>query len=151
MSHIVLGFSRSNTLVGRSIEWFTRGHWSHCMLLHPDMNRKYIEASGMAKPSGVFVREIDSYLARGEWDFRTIPHPDPIGVWNAAYSQVGKPYDWHYLFGWLLRRKWQNSNRWVCHELIAWAAEQAGHPIIDMNDSHWLTPQHLYLISRSME
>ncbi len=133
------------------IEWLTRGRWSHCMLMHPGMNRRYIESSGIAEPSGVYVREVDAYIARGDWDFRMIPHPDPVAVWSAAFSQIGKPYDWMYLFGWVFRRNWQHKEKWVCHELIAWAAQETGHPIIDMNDSHWLTPQHLYLISKPLE
>lgn len=152
MSHITIGFSRSNTIIGRVIEFITRGRWSHCMLMHPDMNRRYIESSGTEDPSGVYVREIHEYIQRGEWDFRIIPHPDPMRVWGAAFSQIGKAYDWAYIFGWFFHaRNWQRRDKWVCHELIAWAAQEAGHPIIDMTDAHWLTPQHLYLISKPME
>jgi hypothetical protein len=82
---------------------------------------------------------------------KKIPHPNPDAVWQHACSQVGKGYDWGYLFGWLLRRNWQDPEKWVCHELIPWSCQQAGHEIIEMNNPHFLTPDHLDRISLSLE
>lgn len=150
MSHIVLGFSRSDHWISKVVSWLTRGRYSHVMLLNPD-TREYIEASGLAKPSGVRVHQLEEFFARIDWDFRIIPHPDPERVWRVAKNHVGKSYDWGYLFGWLFRRNWQDPDKWACNELITYACEMAGHPIIDMSDPQWLTPHHLYLISHPMD
>ena len=77
--------------------------------------------------------------------------PDAKTVWRLAETQADKPYDWGYLLGFLLRRNWQDQDKWVCHELIAWACQEAGHPIIDMTDAHFLTPDHLYRVTQPIK
>lgn len=150
MSQIVLGFSRSDHWISKLVNYFTRARYSHVMLLNPATG-EYIESSGLAKPPGVQIRKLHQFLARPDWDFRTINHPDPTRVWEIAKSQVGQPYDWAYLFGWAVHRPWQDPDKWTCNELITWACEMAGHPIINMEQAHWLTPQHLYLISQPLD
>ena len=151
VSHIILGFSRSDHWISHLVRKLTKGRFSHVMLLNPE-SRYYVEASGLASPSGVRMHTLPEFFARAEWDFRVIEHPNPKAVWEAAISQVGKPYDWSYMIGWFLNdRDWQDPDKWSCHELILWACEMAGHPIIEMEDAHNLTPHHLYLISKPME
>lgn len=154
MSHIVLGFSHHRSkLVSRLVKWFTHGNYSHVMLMEPG-GRRYIEASGMAKPPGVQVHDLEDFLAsRPEWAFRVIEHPDPQAVWRIACTQAGRPYDWAYFLGWLFhRRHREHPGKWVCNELIAWACEQAGYPIFPADaEPAWLTPQHLYLLSKPLE
>jgi hypothetical protein len=151
VNHIVLGFAHSSSVIGDLIKWFTHGRYSHVMLMEPG-GRRYIESSAFNLPPGVHMHDLSRFIAtKSEWDFRRIPHPNPVGVWNVACTQVGKPYDDAYIFGWLLHRNWQHPGKWSCNELIAWACEKAGHPIIDMAEPQWLTPQHLYLISQPLE
>lgn len=151
MGQIILGFSRSDHCVSHAVRKLSRGRFSHVMLLNPQ-SRYYIESSGLANPPGVQLHSLPEFFSRADWDFRVINHPDPGLVWEIAVGQVGKPYDWYYMVGWLLNdRNWQDDNKWACHELILWACEKAGHPVIDMQDSHNLSPHHLYLISRPME
>lgn len=121
------------------------------MLVEPG-GRRYIEASGSAKPSGVRLHDMHEFIAsRPEWDFRMIPHPDPHAVWELACTQVGKPYDWAFLFGWLVHRNWQHPDKWVCQELITWACKEAGYPIFPLEVAdQWHTPHSLYLISKPL-
>lgn len=153
MSHIVLGFSHHRRkLISVLVRWFTHGNYSHVMLLEPN-GRRYVEASGSASPSGVRIHDLEDFLAsRPEWEFRTIEHPNPMAVWRIACSQEGKKYDWAYFLGWLFLHNWQSEQRWVCNELITWACSVAGHPLFTKDaEPDWLTPQHLFLISKPLE
>lgn len=152
MPHIVLGFSHSNKIISRLVKWFTHGNYSHVMLMEP-CGRRYIESSGTAKPSGTRIRDLSDFLlSRPEWDFRVIEHPNPDEVWRLACTQVGAEYDWMYFVGWLFRRNWQHGKKWVCNELITWACDRAGCPIFPQEaEPRWLTPQHLYLISKPLD
>lgn len=152
MSHIVLGFSHSAKPISRLVKWFTHGRYSHVMLMEPG-GRRYIESSGTAKPSGTRIRDLEDFFAsRPDWEFRIIEHPNPDAVWRIACTQEGKPYDWMYFLGWLFRRNWQDDDKPVCNELITWSCEMSGHPIFPADaEPHWLTPHHLYLISKPLD
>lgn len=147
--HIILAFSYDpNSPVSRVIRYMTRGTYSHVALVYGD---EAIESSGGSRPRGVRLVPTAAVVRRPNCVLRRIPHPRPRAVFNAARTQLGKPYDYLYLLGWIFRRKWQDPRMWVCHELIVWAAAQAGRPIIDMERIKWLTVDHLYLISESVE
>lgn len=153
MSHIVLGFHHaSDDWISRVMAWFTHGRYTHVALVSTEGD-EVIEASGMGNPKGVRMMHIDVWKGRHPGcELRKIEHPYAWKVWEHAKSQVGKPYDWGFVWGWVFRAKWQHSNRWTCNELIAWACAQAGHPLFPPEaEPDWLTPQHLYLISQPLE
>lgn len=72
--------------------------------------------------------------------------PDDVAVLDAARSQIGKPYDATALIGLLFRRDWQESDRWFCSELVAWAFDKAGFPLFRPETLHRVTPQHLWML-----
>ena len=152
MSHIIIGLHHAaDDHISQLMAWFTHGRYSHVALVSPD-GSEVIEASGMGKPKGVRAMSMEVWASRHPgFALRKIAHPFPDTVWQIATGQLGKGYDWNYLWGWLMRRLWQDPEKWVCHELIAWACQQAGHPIINMDNPQWLTPEHLYLISQPLE
>jgi uncharacterized protein YycO len=152
MSHIVIGLHHAaDDRISQLMAWFTHGRYSHVALISPD-GSEVIEASGMGQPKGVRAMSMEIWASRHPgFALRKIEHPFPDTVWQIATGQLGKGYDWNYLWGWLMRRLWQDPEKWVCHELIAWACQQAGHPIINMDNPQWLTPEHLYLISQPLE
>lgn len=152
MSTITLLFHHDPTdWISRIMAWATHGRHTHVALLSPT-GRLVIEASAVGWPKGVRCIPTPVWKQRHPGHIeQTVPHPAPLAVWNHASTQIGKAYDWPYIWGWVLRRKWQHPQRWTCHELIAWACQKAGHPIINMDEPHWLTPQHLYLISQPLE
>lgn len=41
-------------------------------------------------------------------------------------SQLGKPYDYEAIWGFLLNRDWREPDSWICSELQARALEVAG-------------------------
>ena len=137
--------------ISRLMAWFTRSRYTHVALLSPGGDY-VLEATGASDPTGV------RYLPTWLWQSR---HPDCIArvaetpdaktVWRLAETQADKPYDWGYLLGFLLRRNWQDQDKWVCHELIAWACAEAGTPLLDMTDAHFLTPDHLYRVTQPIK
>jgi hypothetical protein len=152
VSHIVIALSHDpRDWISRVMAWLTHGRYTHVALVSGD-GTEVIEASGMGKPEGVRMASFEVWTAKHpRYVLRKIPHPNPELVWRITTSRLGDGYDWAYLWGWLFRRNWQDSCKWVCHELIVWACEQAGHAIIEMDDAQWLTPEHLYLISQPLE
>jgi uncharacterized protein YycO len=152
MSHIIIGLHHhADDFISEAVSWFTHGRYSHAVLVSPCHSR-VVESSGARKPQGVLSIPFEAWaISHPAYVLRKIPHPDPAAVWDQANTQVGKEYDWHYLWGWLARRNWQDPEKWVCHELIPWACQQAGHPVIEMDNAHWLTPDHLYRISQPLE
>jgi uncharacterized protein YycO len=44
-----------------------------------------------------------------------LPNPDAADAW--INKQIGKPYDWSALLGFLAWRDWSDDERWYCSEL----------------------------------
>ena len=123
------------------IRWFTWSPHSHVVLISPCM-QFFIESTHR---KGVVRGSIRDFMWRDGVEVRVIPHPDPQGVWAVAWSQLGKAYDWKYIYGWLLRRNWQDPTKWSCSELIAWAAK-----LFDDEFTSRVSPRDIYLISKEL-
>ena len=54
------------------------------------------------------------------------PVPNEGKSLGMALQQIGKPYDWRALFGFLFHRDWTEPDSWFCSELVAWSAQQGG-------------------------
>lgn len=132
---IIIQFSTKPLPFAWLIRKATWSRFSHVDLVLPD--GRLIGARGMG---GVAVRNPDKYsrVARYRVDA-------PDDVLRAACSQIGKPYDWGAIFGFIFRRNWQDKQRWFCSELIAWAFEEAGHPLINGRDFYKVSPRDLLL------
>lgn len=143
MSACIVAFCTDKSdWISTLIRWATWDKFSHCALVSPDKSA-VIEAT-----HGQPVREVafDEFMERDGVELRLIPHHDPDDVWARAKSQVGKPYDWAYIYGWLFRQKsWQDLDAWACAELIAWAGEWFSP---DLNAS--ISPRDLHMISHAM-
>ena len=149
MSYITVGFSHDpSDWISRVMAWLTHARYTHAVMFNPSDLSQAIEASGVGSPKGVRYISLDEFMRKPNATARRISCKNPELVWELAASKIGNGYDWMYLLGWLTRRNLQDSERWVCHELIAWAAHAAGSPLLDMSDAIWLTPEHLYLISK---
>ena len=148
MSHIYLAFSYNNSSpISRLIRFFTWGEYSHVALVNPE--------TGLALESnhstGVQLTTLSQFFLRSIPEIRRIPHSSPAEVWSAATSQIGKEYDMAFLWGWILRRNWQDPEKWSCSELIAWAAKEGGKGIISDDRISRVVPEHLYMISEKTE
>lgn len=129
MTHVVLAFNR----------WHRRLNPHHVAIVHGD---EVIESNGFGRPTGVRLLSLYDYMqAHPDTELRTIIHADPEAVWTRCLSQVGKPYDWAWYVGMLMRsRDWQDDAAWVCHELVLWALGYNWR-------MPWVRPVHLYAIT----
>jgi len=67
-------------------------------------------------------------------------------VLDYALSQIGKPYDWRAIVNFGFHRDWRSPDSWFCSELVAWACEAAGYPLLNPAEPHdRVTPRDLML------
>jgi uncharacterized protein YycO len=137
--YVLLLFCRRRRLGSVLLRAALWSAWSHCALVDGD---HAIEA---AAGVGVRRRSLQALLQEAsEFAFVRVPCADPAAVIAAATTQLGKRYDWLGLLGIGLRRRWQRDDAWFCSELVAWAFEAAGHPLVRVRA--WrITPRDLYL------
>jgi uncharacterized protein YycO len=67
-----------------------------------------------------------------------------------AKEQIGRPYDWTAIRGFVLQRDWHSDDsKWFCSEMICAAFTNAGWPLV--RDGHLfdrITPRDLLLSTR---
>lgn len=115
--------------------------WSHVAIIDGD---DVIEAVAI---DGVVVTPLaDRKASDPTWQIVTLPCAKPDAVISAARSQLGKPYDYTGVLGIGLHRDWQQTNRWFCSELVAWAFEQGGSPLFRAGASRRVTPQDVWMV-----
>lgn len=96
----------------------------------------------------VRVTPLADVLAKhSRWTIIDLPCGNPAAVIAAARSQIGKPYDLTAVLGIAIHRDWQDSARWFCSELVAWAFEQAGSPLFRADAVRRVTPEHLWMLA----
>jgi uncharacterized protein YycO len=122
------------------IRWLTGSRWSHCALVKENFA---IEATWPRVRYVPVQRIIDQHT---DHIFIDIPCADDAMAFAAALSQVGKPYDLTALFGWLWGHDWQETDKWFCSELVAWAFDQAGSPLFRDGTLSRVTPQNLWMV-----
>lgn len=123
----------------RAVTW---SDWSHVAIVDGE---EVIEATWPA----VRVAPLAEVIAKHSRHILVdLPSPDSAAVIAAARSQVGKPYDLTALFGLLVRRDWQEADRWFCSELVAWSFQQGGSPLFRPDALYRITPQHLWMIAK---
>lgn len=132
---ITLQFSTKTSLSSRLIRWATWSAFSHVDLVLPDGR-----LLGATARRGVSIRNPEpvARLVRFTIDA-------PSAVIDVASTQLGRPYDWSGILGWGLRRDWQEDDSWFCSELIAWAFDAAGCPLLRARNSWRITPRDLLL------
>ena len=132
---VTLQFSSKATLASWVIQRFTWSEFAHVDIVLPDGRLLGADSDG-----GVAIRDPEQFykVARFQVDA-------PELVLDLAAEQLGKPYDWGAIAGIVTRRDWQQPDRWFCSELIAWAFESAGHPLLRSHGHHRITPRDLLL------
>lgn len=131
---IVLQFSTQNTLLAAGIRWATWCDYSHVDFVLPNG-----DLYG-AIPKGVRRHWPENYTRTKRFYVNA-----PIDVLNIALTQEGKDYDWRGIFGFGIRARLHDKDSWFCSELVAWAFEQAGYPLL-RTEKYWrITPRDLLL------
>lgn len=134
--HVTLLFVSHRGFIPWAIRFFTGQRWSHVAIMD-NAARLCIEAHPI---DGVRV-VIPQTVLDGALDYAYVhvPCARACDVLQAAYSQVGKPYDFAAIFGFLFHRDWQEDDRWFCFELAAWCFAKGGSPIIRADAVHRVT------------
>ena len=141
MKTVRLLFSTTRWPLSAAIRAFTWSRWSHVALVDGDT---VIEAAAV---HGVRRAPLVDTIARAaDHAFVDLPATDPSAVIAAAAGEVGKPYDYTALVGLALRRDWQACDAWFCSELVAWAFDAAGQPLLRAEVVRRVTPQHLWML-----
>lgn len=139
MSTITVLFTRKRNLGAAVLRAFQWSDWSHVALVQGDDVIEATAAHGVRR-----VSLADAKVGVSREHCLELPCRDPDVAFAAAESQVGKGYDWGMIFGHPLRQDWDNRERWVCSELVAWAIREGGTDLFRCKP-HRITPQHLYL------
>lgn len=136
---VTLFFSKSSSFYSKLIRFLTWSNYSHVGFVLED---GFILDSDFMS-NGVKVRTFEE-LKITEYEIYTKECPTVSRTaLDFACSQVDKPYDWTALFGFFIRRNWQENDSWFCSELVAWACDKAGTPLVD-KELWRVTPQDIY-------
>lgn len=134
-------FSTTRLPLSVAIRTFTWSRWSHVAVVDGD---SVIEAVAL---HGVRRAPLADALSRSaDFAIADLPARDPQAVIDAAASQIGKPYDYSALAGLALRRDWQSDDAWFCSELVAWAFDATGQPLVRPEFRRRVYPQHLWML-----
>lgn len=133
-------FSYQDRVGSSVIKALTWSKWSHVELVRGD------EAFGARMEGGVKWRPV----ARLPYhQFLDIHLEVPDNFLEILTSQEGKGYDFVALFGGILRRNWQDPEKWFCSELIAWALTEVGK--ICVQNINRVSPRELCLILHNLD
>lgn len=133
---IGIAFYRGRGIVPALIRGATWSEFCHVDLV--DLGRA--AAIGALFRTGVTERALpkDALLM-------TMDAPEDVLYW--ARGQLGKPYDYTGITGFLSRnRHWEKEDSWFCSEFVLAACRQAGVDLLRPEASaSTITPQHLWL------
>jgi uncharacterized protein YycO len=115
---------RANTLSSLLIRARLWENWSHAAVLL--QNGEVIDAT--FKAGGVRRRKLEDVLKHASaFKIIDLPVTDPVAAMTFLHAQIGKPYDWRGIMGWITSdRDWRDSSAWFCFELVAAVAEAGG-------------------------
>lgn len=113
--NVTVVFATNNQPASLLIKLFTLSHWSHVAILDDE---GYIFDSTLL--SGVRRIHFDEWkLHYKELDFTIFPVKNRKSVYEFLSSQVGKKYDPLGILSFILRRNYEDRDKWFCSELVA--------------------------------
>lgn len=141
MATVPVIFTRRHHIGSLVLRGFLWSHWSHCAIVD---GSEVIEAA-FGYP--VRARPLDDLLSESsDQDIIYIEVPDAHArdaVIAAARAEIGKPYDWRGVVGFLPRADIHDAHAWFCSELVAHAFEAACVPLFRCRP-HRVTPPMIY-------
>jgi len=140
MTNIELIFCKSNNILGAAIGLYTYGEWSHVAIMHAGI---IVEASAL---HGVRVTTIEN-LKNGNSKVVGLTiecQSSDEGVQSIISAEVGKGYDWGFIFNAFFRiNVWNDQNAWACSELGAYIVQKSGIKLFSESEKN-ITPTMLY-------
>lgn len=134
-------FSRRNTVASWLICLACWSRWSHCAIVDGDHVIESTARRGVhRRPKALFMAD---YPQAEQVD---IPCCDDDAGLRWARAQIGLPYDWTAIAGFVLRRDWQEPDSWFCSELAEGAVRAAGR-VRFRSELSRITPQHVWMLN----
>lgn len=113
--NVTVVFASNNQPASIIIKLFTLSHWSHVAILDDE---GYIYDSTLI--SGVRRIHFDEWREHyRELDFTIFPVKDRKKVYEFLISQVGKGYDALGIFSFIIRKNYEDKDKYFCSELVA--------------------------------
>lgn len=140
---ITLQFSSARQISSWAIRTFTWSDFSHVDVWMGEKN-----LFGATPEHGVNSWDGKCLENKKLFQVKLPDVPAKNRIMRLIFSQRGKPYDFPAVFGFGFRRDWQNENSWLCSELITWAFQEAGYPLIRTDKPWRITPRDLLLSTR---
>ena len=138
---ITLQFSATNQIGSRLIRTLCWSWASHIDFVLPD--GRLLGALAVQNGGGVQYHKMKPLVEYSRVERFEIDAPD--SVLDFAKSQVGKPYDWAGVIGWMVRnRNWEEDDKWFCSELAAFSFMKAGFPLLN-EVAYRITPRDLLI------
>lgn len=129
---------RGTGLISKAIQFQTRSKYSHVAAQH--VNGEVIEAwhtGGVRKIPDPFYDHASTTLI----DVYKVNEGFDAGrFWNLLETQIGCDYDFKSVARFLTRKEPSKDKKWFCSELICWAFNRVGRPILHGNPSE-LSPR----------
>lgn len=138
---VTVVFTRNHRIGSVALRWWMRSRFSHCALVDTTAGT-VIEA---VSADGVRERNLSELIRESShYEFIQIPCTNPDQILAHAREQLGKSYDWRAVLGFWFRRSWQRTDAFICSELVAWAFDAGGEPVV-RRESYRVSPEALYL------
>ena len=137
MPKIKLQFSSQPTITSKLIQWRDWSEYSHVDMIMPD--GRLFGAMG----DGVKLR--DPYKTSKKIVLEVEVTQQMNDIYLRASLELGKPYDYAGIFGFIFNRNWQESDKWFCSELIAWCFKEEGINLLRTDDISRISPATLIL------
>jgi len=124
VSKITLRFYRNGSFSSRLIE--LTGRYSHVDAVSSGGHFLFGARSDKVGNEPPGVRDRNPYAGGPYEDLSlVVGYYQETCFWNFLWGQVGKPYDYRCILGFLFDRDWHEDDSWICSELQM-AALQAG-------------------------
>lgn len=131
---VILG--TNNKIGSLLVRLHTWSNWSHCgVIVNGDQVVEALASEGVVKNS------LEDFKARyNVCKIIDIPHEGDYQY--KLLKQVGKPYDWGAILRFIFRGDWDDTDKWFCFELAAFASGIYNPKFIDR-----VTATHLLMLS----
>lgn len=141
MKHLSVIFRSTRTPFSVAIRGLTWSRWSHAGILVGD---QVIHADAFR---GVVIDPLSKFLEHAsQHEIVDFAVQDPDAAIKSALNELGKPYDYTAIFGFLVHRDWQENDSWFCSELVAYALNKSGTLFFRPERRGRITPEHLWMI-----
>ena len=136
-------FCRSNTIGSWLIRSFTWSRWSHVAIVEDDCWVIESTLLGGGVRRKLLTAFVDEHSSVEPVDVRLA---DEEAALDFLRAQLGKPYDWTALLGFIFHRDWAEPDAWFCSELAEAAAVAGGRRRFREEISR-ITPRESWMVT----